>query len=151
MHTNARRFVKTAIVFLFAGLALGGWLLVEREILAVAPNRHLLSAHAHAVQLGFVMFLILGVALWLFPKAPADDTRYRPGRIAAAYVLLTGATGVRLAAEIARAWSAAPALRWTVTAAGLAQILGFALYFWTMWPRIRPVGSHLREARGERF
>ncbi len=151
MHTNARRFIKTGIAFLFVGLALGGWMLIEREILSLAPNRHLVSAHAHAVQLGFVMFLILGVALWLFPKPPRDDTRYRPGRILAAYGILTAATAIRLAAEVARAWSAAPALRWSVTAAGLAQIAGFALYFWTMWPRIRPVGSHLREARGERF
>jgi len=151
LHTNARRFLKTAILFLFVGLALGGWILVERELLSLAPSRHLVSAHAHAVQLGFVMFLILGVALWLFPKAPSGDTRYRPGRIVAAYALLTTATAVRIVGEAARAWSAAPALRWAVAAAGLAQIAGFALYFWTMWPRIRPVGSHLREARGERF
>lgn len=151
MHTNARRFLKTAIVFLFVGLALGGWILVEREVLSLAPSRHLVSAHAHAVQLGFVMFLILGVAVWLFPKAPRGDTRYRPGRILAAYVVLTIATGLRCAAEVTRAWSGAPALRWTVAVAGLAQIVGLALYFWTMWPRIRPVGSHLREALGERF
>lgn len=31
------------------------------------------------------------------------------------------------------------------------QAAGIGLYFWTMWSRIRPVGSHLREARGERF
>jgi hypothetical protein len=38
-----------------------------------------------------------------------------------------------------------------VLAAGLGQITGLAVYFFTMWTRIRPVGSHLREARGERF
>lgn len=151
MHTNARRFVKTGIVFLFVGLALGGWILVERELLGLAPSRHMISAHAHAVQLGFVMFLILGVALWLFPKAPAGDSRYRPRRIVGAYVVLTLATAVRIAGEVARAWSSAPPLRWVVAVAGLAQIAGFGVYFWTMWPRIRSVGSHLREARGERF
>jgi cytochrome bd-type quinol oxidase subunit 2 len=150
LHTNARRFVKTGIVFLFVGLALGGWILVEREIMGLAPSRHLVSAHTHAIQLGFVMFLILGVALWLFPKAPAGS-RYRPERIVWTYIVLTLATAVRLAAEVARAWSSAAPLRWAVLGAGLAQIAGFALYFWTMWPRIRSVGSHLREARGERF
>jgi len=30
-------------------------------------------------------------------------------------------------------------------------VVGLVLYFWNMWPRIRPVGSHLREAKGERF
>jgi hypothetical protein len=42
-------------------------------------------------------------------------------------------------------------LRLIVVAGGLGQILGSAVYFWTMWPRIRPVGSQLREAAGERF
>jgi hypothetical protein len=53
--------------------------------------------------------------------------------------------------EAARAWSDAPALRWMVVFAGIGQLVGLALYFWTMWTRIRPVGSHLREAKGERF
>jgi hypothetical protein len=33
----------------------------------------------------------------------------------------------------------------------MAQIAGLALYFHTMWPRIRSVGSHLREEKGEKF
>ncbi|HJR52612.1 MAG TPA: hypothetical protein VJ982_02745, partial [Gemmatimonadota bacterium] len=74
MHTNVRRFIKTGIVFLFAGLLIGAWMLVEREIGGAWPGPYLVSAHAHAVQLGFVMFLILGVALWLFPKPPEGDT-----------------------------------------------------------------------------
>lgn len=151
MYTLVRRFIKTGIGFLFAGLALGGWLLVRRELLGIGPHPHLVSAHTHALQVGFVLFLILGVALWLFPRAPKDDRRYTPGRAAAAYWVLLIATGIRFVAEVARAWSDAPALRWIVVVGGLGQILGLAIYFWTMWPRIRPVGSHLREAKGERF
>lgn len=151
MHTNVRRFVKTAIGFLMAGLALGVWMLAQRELLGVWPDRYLVSAHAHAVQLGFVMFLILGVALWLFPKPPAGDSRYRPGRIDLAYWTLTIATALRIAGEVARSAAGPRWLGWIVAGAGLAQAAGFGIYFWTMWPRIRPVGSHLREAQGERF
>lgn len=151
MYTLVRRFIKTGIVFLFAGLALGGYLLVRRELFGVWPHPHLVSAHAHAVLVGFVMFLILGVALWLFPRAEKGDTRYRPGRVEAAYWILVVATAARFLAEGARAWSDARALAWVVVVGGLGQIAGLALYFWTMWSRIRPVGSHLREAKGERF
>jgi heme/copper-type cytochrome/quinol oxidase subunit 1 len=151
MYTLVRRFIKTGIAFLFAGLALGAWLLVRRELLGIWPHPHLVSAHTHAVLVGFVMFLIFGVALWLFPRAPKDDTRYTPGRIAAAYWILAVATGGRFLAEMARAWSDAAVLPWIVVLGGLGQILGAAIYFWSMWPRIRPVGSHLRGAQGERF
>jgi heme/copper-type cytochrome/quinol oxidase subunit 1 len=151
MHTNVRLFIKTAIGFLFAGLLIGAWMIVQRELSGIWPGPYLVSAHAHAVQLGFVMFLILGVALWLFPKPQAEDRRYRPWRIALSYWILTVATAARLAGEIARSEMDAGWLRWVVTLAGLGQVLGFGVYFWTMWPRIRPVGSHLREAKGERF
>ena len=30
-------------------------------------------------------------------------------------------------------------------------LAGVALFFYTMWGRIRPVGSQLREAKGEKF
>jgi hypothetical protein len=151
VHTNVRRFIKTGIGFLFVGLLIGAWMIGRRELGGVWPGAYLVSAHAHAVQLGFVMFLILGVALWLFPKPPEGDTRYRPGRIDAAYWTLTIATAARIAGEVARSAAGPEWLRWLVTAAGIAQVVGFAIYFWTMWPRIRPVGSHRREAKGQRF
>ena len=151
MHTLVRRFIKTAIAFLFLGLALGMWMLIRRELGADWPHPYLVSAHAHAVLVGFVMFLILGVALWLFPRPAKDDTRYRPGRIQAAYWILLIATGSRFVAEASRAWLDAPALGWIVVLGGVGQIAGLALYFWSMWGRIRPLGSALREDRGERF
>ena len=36
------------------------------------------SAHTHAILVGFVMMMILGVALWLFPRPSKEDTRYTP-------------------------------------------------------------------------
>ena len=151
MFTLVRRFIKTGIAFLMTGLVLGAILLVRRELYGRWPNAHLVSAHAHAVLIGFVMFLILGVALWLFPRAPKDDRQYRPALVSLAYWVLLMATIARFIAEMARAWSGSRALAWIVVLGGLGQVLGLAIYFWTMWPRIRPVGSHLREAAGEKF
>ena len=151
MYTLVRRFIKTGVLFLFAGLIVGGWLLVRRELFGIFPHPHLVSAHAHAIFVGFVMFLIFGVALWLFPRAPKDDERYTPQRVQAAYWILTIATGARFLAEALRAWSDVRLLAWIVVLGGLGQVLGIAVYFWTMWSRIRPVGSQIREARGERF
>jgi hypothetical protein len=147
----ARRFIKTGIAFLFVGLGYGGWLLVRRELWNAWPSPYQVSAHAHVVGVGFVIFLILGVALWLFPRPARDDTRYRPARIALVWWLLAPATAARFAAEAVRPAFPGRALGWIILAAGAAQIAGLALYFHTMWTRIRPVGSHLREAKGEKF
>ena len=151
MYTLVRRFIKTGIGFLAVGIALGAYMLVRRELWGAWPSPYLVSAHTHALLAGFVLYLILGVALWLFPRAEKGDRRYRPERISAAYWVLTAATALRIAAEVSRAWTAGAWQPWAAVAGGLGQAAGIGLYFWTMWSRIRPVGSHLREARGERF
>lgn len=151
MYTLVRRFIKTGAVFLIIGLALGAWILVSRELLGRGVHPHLVSAHAHALLAGFGLFLIFGVALWLFPRAPKGDTQYTPGRAAASYWILLIATSARVFGEVLRAVEPLAWLPWVIVASGFGQVLGVGVYLWTMWPRIRPVGSHLREAKGERF
>jgi cbb3-type cytochrome oxidase subunit 1 len=152
VHSLVRRYVKTAILFLALGLLVGGWMVSARELLGRYPNTYLISAHTHAILVGFVMMMILGVALWLFPRPSSEDERYDPGVAAAAYWLLTAGTAGRLAGELLRAGGLGYAwLRWGVVATSWAQVLGIALFFFTMWSRIRPVGSRVREERGERF
>ena len=151
MFSTPRLFIKTGILFLVISLALGGLMLANRELRGIAPHPYLVSAHVHAVGIGFLMFVILGVAQWLFPRPAKEDLRYRPGRILAAYWILAAATALRVVAETGRVWSDALGLKLLVLATGLGQIAGFALYFYSMWGRIRPVGSALREAAGERF
>ena len=151
MHSLVRRYLKTAIGFLGVGLVLGGWMMVRRELGGVFPSPYLVSAHTHAILVGFVMLMILGVALWLFPRPEKGDVRYQPRIAEAAYWLVAVGTGVRVAGELLRAASGAAWLRWAVVLSGLAQIAGIGLFFYTMWSRIRPVGSQVREAKGERF
>jgi len=151
MHTTVRRFIKAGIAFLALGLLLGLVMMVQRELLGRWPHPYLVSAHTHALFSGFVMFLIMGVALWLFPRPGKDDDRYRPERVNTAFWVLLLGTTARVGGELLRAWSPAGWLAWLVLAGGGLQVAGFGLYFWTMWSRIRPVGSTLRESRGERF
>lgn len=156
MYSLVRRYLKTAIAFLALGLAIGGWMIAWRELAGVAPNPYLVSAHTHALFVGFVMLMIMGVALWLFPRPSKDDARYDPAMAAAAYWTTTLATAARVGGEIARAAlmsvGAAPLwLRLLIVLAGIAQGVGIGIFFFTMWTRIRPVGSQGREARGERF
>jgi heme/copper-type cytochrome/quinol oxidase subunit 1 len=151
VHSLVRRYIKTAIAFLFAGLGLGGWMIVRRELFQRGATPYEVSAHTHAIFVGFVMMMILGVALWLFPRPDKNDRRYRPALAEAAYWLLVFGTASRVSGELMRQRSSAPWLRGMVVVSGLMQITALAVYFYTMWSRIRALGSQARESGGERF
>lgn len=156
MYTLVRRYLKTAIAFLAIGLAIGGWLIARRELAGAAPDAYLVSAHTHALFVGFVMMMIMGVALWLFPRPEKSDARYDPRLAAIAYWLVTAGTAGRVGGEIMRSSLfglniSALWLRASIVAAGFLQAIGIGVFFFTMWTRIRPVGSQAREAKGERF
>ena len=151
MYTLVRRYIKTAIGFLAFGLLSGGWLLVRRELSGSFATRYEVSAHTHAILVGFVMMMILGVALWLFPRPEKGDVRYQPRLTEAAYWLVTLGTGARVLGELARSSRSDAWLRWAIVIAGLMQLAGVGTFFFTMWTRIRGVGSPQREAGGERF
>lgn len=151
MYTLVRRYIKTAIFFLAVGLGIGGWMVVRRELWMRFATPYEASAHTHALLVGFMMMMILGVALWLFPRPDKQDERYKPRVAEAAYWLLTVGTGGRVAGELLRSTMPDLWLRWAIVLFSFAQIFGILLFFHTMWGRIRPVGSQIREARGERF
>ena len=151
MHSLVRRYIKTAVGFLIAGLALGLWMIARRELWNRFPTAYEISAHTHVILVGFVMSMILGVALWLFPRPDRSDERYKPGLASTAYWLLTLGTGVRAVGELFRGGADSTILRWIIVLSSVAQLLAFVVFFYTMWPRIRAAGSALREERGERF
>ena len=151
MTSLVRRFLKTAIVFLGVGILLGGWMMARRELWNRYPTPYEVSAHTHAILVGFVMLMILGVALWMFPRPVKGDTRYSPRLAEASYWLVTLGTASRVVGELLRASISVTWLRVAVLLAGAAQIIGLGVFFFNMWSRIRPVGSQAREAGGERF
>jgi hypothetical protein len=97
------------------------------------------------------MMMILGVALWLFPRPDKEDQRYQPRIAEVAYWLLAIGTAARIIGELLRVNVTAAWIRWLVVLASFAQIAGIGVFFYTMWSRIRPAGSRAREERGERF
>lgn len=151
MTSLVRRFLKTAIGFLLIGLLIGVWMIARRELSGAYPSPYTASAHTHAILVGFVMMMILGVALWLFPRPERGDARYSPRAAEIAYWLLTVGTATRVGSELMHTRVDGVGLRWAVVISGLAQACGIALFFFTMWTRIRPLGSQIREAKGERF
>ena len=137
MSPLVRRYLKTAVGFLLFGVGLGVYMLARRELAGDWPTPWWTSAHTHAILVGFVMMMIMGVALWMFPRPAKEDTHFDPRLAEAAYWCVSLGTAARVLAELLRPASVAAALRWTVVLGGAAQAVGLALFFWTMWTRIR--------------
>jgi hypothetical protein len=75
-----RRYIKTSLVFLLAGLLLGGYLIVSEFIVGRFPPRLFITAHVHLLLVGFMVMIVMGVATWMFPRPAADATGYQPAR-----------------------------------------------------------------------
>ncbi len=144
MDRLVQRYLKTAIGFLGAGLVLGVVMVTRRELQGVYPPSYWISAHTHALLVGSVMMMIQGVALWMFPRPDKADVRYRSGRAEVAYWLVAVSTAVRLVSELLRPGLDTPALRWLIVGAGVGQLVGIAVFFANMWPRIRSAGARAR-------
>ena len=137
MSPLVRRYLRTAITFLLAGLLVGAWMLARRELAGRYPSPRLVSAHTHVILVGFVMMMILGVALWMFPRPDREDPRYRPVVAEVAYWLVTISTAARFLAEALTPEAPGLLQRWVVVLAGLGQVVGLFIFFYNLLPRIR--------------
>jgi cbb3-type cytochrome oxidase subunit 1 len=140
MTPVVRLYVKTSFVFLLLGLALGGYITVQVNLVGRGVPWPLITAHVHLVLVGFMLMLVFGVATWMFPRPARDDGRYRPELAQAVYWLLTASTIVRTLGELA---AAATWTRGSVLAAvgGLGQLGAALVFVINMWTRVRMPGG----------
>lgn len=148
MNPLVRRYLRTAVAFLALGLLLGVWMLWVREFGGRLPMR-IRSAHTHALLVGFVMLMITGVALWMFPRPRRDDAVFRPWLAALAWWSIAGGTAIRVLLEVALGPSAPAVWRGLLVGAGVMQAVGVLLFFSTMWTRIRSAGVARERSDGD--
>jgi len=150
MFSNARYLVKTSFAFFVVGL-LAGLYLYGAPLFGWFVPPTLVSAHTHILLVGGVMMMILGVAVWFFPRPGKDDRHYRPEYVLALYWLFTLATSLRFILEVLAGIFPTGGWRAAAFLASLGQVLAITGLIYTIWGRIRPVGSQLREKKGQRF
>ncbi|MFA7228152.1 MAG: hypothetical protein WC061_03880 [Melioribacteraceae bacterium] len=152
MFSTVRYFIKTSIIFLVIGILTGFYMLVEKNYYGIWPHPDLVSAHTHLILLGSVMMMIMGVALWFFPRPEKDDPLYKPGLILACYYIMTISTAVRFIGQVLSSLiTVSEILKLVLLLSAMGQVAGLILFFVSMWGRIRSVGSHIRESKGEKF
>jgi heme/copper-type cytochrome/quinol oxidase subunit 1 len=132
-----RRYIKTSLIFLVAGLLLGGYVSVAEFVVGAYPPRLFITAHVHLLLVGFMLMMIMGVATWMFPRPARDDTRYRPGLAEAVYWVVTLSTVVRASAEVVGGLVHARAVELLVTLGSLGQLVGAVVFVVNVWWRVR--------------
>lgn len=151
MFTTVRYFVKTSLVFLVVGILAGLHMSFAKYVSGSGYTQELVSAHTHIILVGSVMMMIMGVALWFFPRAEKNDKKYNPDLIWITYWMITIATALRFIMQFIASYYYIPWVNTSVAIFSSFQVLAMILFFYSMWGRIRAVGSQHREAKGERF
>jgi len=150
MFTNARYFVKTAFGFFILGLCSGLYMYGARTFGWSMPFT-MVQAHTHVLLMGGVFMMILGVAVWFFPRAKKDDNAYNPTVIRLGYWVFTVSTIIRFVAEILQGiYPQSLAIHFGFWSS-VFQVITSVILVYSIWGRIRPVGSQIRENRGEKF
>ena len=151
MFTAVRYFVKTSFVFLLTGILSGFFMMLSRRIFNLGYGPGMLSAHTHIILVGFMLMLIMGIAVWFFPKAGKEDDRYSPSKIKLVYWFMLIGTSLRFIFEVIDSYITLIYLDYIIVSTSLVQVSAIIVYAYTMWNRIRPIGSQIREAKGEKF
>ncbi len=151
MFSTVRYFIKTSVIFLIVGILTGLYMSIAKYIFNFGYNQELISAHTHLILVGSVMMMIMGVALWFFPRAEKDDKRYNPDLILTSYWIMTIATALRFIFQVLTNFVLSDVVRYLIAISSVFQVIAIILFFYSMWGRIRPVGSQIREAKGEKF
>jgi magnesium-transporting ATPase (P-type) len=151
MFTTVRYFIKTSVIFLITGILAGVYMSLARNVFHTGYGAEMISAHTHVILVGSVMMMIMGVALWFFPRPKSEDTKYNPDRILTAYWIMAVSTAFRFIFQVIASFIYQEWTGWFVSGFSLLQVAAIIYFFYAIWGRIRPVGSHIREAKGEKF
>ncbi|MFZ2324783.1 MAG: cbb3-type cytochrome c oxidase subunit I [Ignavibacteriaceae bacterium] len=151
MFTTVRYFIKTSLGFLILGILAGLYMSFSKYIYQTGYSEELISAHTHLILVGSVMMMIMGVALWFFPRPEKNDKKYNPDLILITYWLMTIATALRFVSQVIASFYYISWVNTAIVIFSSLQVMAMILFFYSMWGRIRAVGSQYREAKGEKF
>jgi len=130
-----RWMIKTFLIYLFVGILLGLLTFLSGRIPELAWVSSWRTVHVHLILVGSVIQIIMGVALWMFPrrKEPPGWTTEREGMTL--YVGFNAGTVVR---SLFEPFAHSGLLSFFLTLSGMAsQILSLLYFLFLIFQRIR--------------
>lgn len=137
MPPLVRRYVKTSIAFLVLGLLIGLHMGAASYLGAGTLRHGYVVAHTHLLLIGFLIMLIMGISLWMFPRVPGHDGRSSPRHVGWIYWAMTLSVVARCAGEIAGAYVVAKWPGMLAFASSAIQSVAITVFFMSMLPRVR--------------
>ena len=134
MPLLARWFVKTALIYLAAGVGLGGLLLMDKALGFSGWLWELRPLHIEWLFLGWTLQLALGVASWILPRASLPDRRIALGWLS--FVLLNVGLILSALACLVPILVVGLKLDWLFPEAALAPVASVIILAIYLWPRI---------------
>lgn len=138
MPFESRLFVKTSLVALVLAFAWGAAMGIAESLGVPIPAIWAVE-HAHLAFVGWLVNVVFGVALWMFPLArkayPSTAGRYPPGAPYLVYGLLNGGLLARIVSEPALGDGAV--VQVGLILGSLAQLLAVLLFIGIVWRRVR--------------
>jgi hypothetical protein len=135
MPRVVRWFLKTALVYFAAALLLNIGLSFSGSASFLPPG--LQPVYLHLLVVGWVTQLILGVAIWMFPKYSQAYPRGKEWLNWAIYLLLNSGLLLRAVAEPAIVVERAQLWSYLLAASALLQWAAGMLFAGMIWPRVK--------------
>lgn len=132
--------LRTALIWLLAGISLGGAMLVDRKV----PGQWRLwftPGHGHMLFVGWFLQFAVGVAYWLLPRRRSDarPLGYNEQLAFTAVIALNIGLAARVSAEaFERAGNASDVTFSSLALSAVLQIAAVAIFTYQLWPRVAP-------------
>lgn len=141
MPLEVRFFVKSSLVYLTLTFALGAAMLIAEASGVVWPSVFAVE-HAHLAFVGWLVNLVIGIALWLLPvnrsAFPRSQGRYPPRLVRTSFYLLNGGIILRVLTEpYYELVNQGSAVRSVLVLAGVAQFAAIIIFAAIAWRRVR--------------
>lgn len=138
MPIESRLFIKTALVALVLAFSAGAALAIASSVgVAVSPIWAI--EHAHLAFVGWLVNIVIGIALWMLPLAreryPRTAGRYPPWAPMTVYALLNGGLALRIVSEPFLVTGAVA--RTALFVSAVAQLAAILLFAYVAWQRVR--------------
>jgi hypothetical protein len=132
-----RWYLKAALLYLVAALAVGTALAGESIFNIPAYTRLLMPVYLHLFIVGWITQLIFGIALWMFPKQSVEKPRGNENLAWLIFILLNSGLLMRAVAEPMDSISTAAFWAWLLVISAILQWLAGIAFAFQAWQRVK--------------